>query len=281
MGNSVLKKLARCRKLAGRVRDMDVLVTFVSPLNGEEEKECVAELIGSLVARRQKYAKRLHVEIRQVSPVVKRSLKGVQKLVAKLARRKDERVTESWQTAAAAAAAKSALDLTLAPDLNRKTLHAFRLKIKELRNVLQLATSDNSFVAELGKVKDAIGVWHDWEDLLQFARRTLTHGADCGLIQELQRTARQRYEEALEVARTLRKEYLADRHKTSAGGEIRLPDEMVWESIASLVAPEERQDRSSVELPQSPVDFSAAALSDRSVSPPRPGLMPSSPGRSF
>ena len=57
--------------------------------------------------------------------------------------------------------------------LNRNNLHPYRLKVKELRNVLQLSNraDDIEFVEKLGQVKDAIGDWHDWEELVRIPRK--------------------------------------------------------------------------------------------------------------
>src|SRR5207253_6998095 len=94
--------------------------------------------------------------------------------------------------------------------LGRETLHPYRLKVKELRNVLQMAggTSNLKFVDELGKVKDAIGEWHDWEELVSIAQKTLDHRPRCGLQTELKRIAKQKYEQALALSQKFRKTYL-------------------------------------------------------------------------
>ena len=56
------------------------------------------------------------------------------------------------------------------PEFNAENLHAFRIKVKELRYVLQLAKDpDLKFVNALGKVEDQIGDWHDWQQLAEIA----------------------------------------------------------------------------------------------------------------
>ena len=52
--------------------------------------------------------------------------------------------------------------------LGKTNLHSYRLEVKELRNLLQLAEEYDrqEFVRQLGEVKDAIGEWHDWEELV-------------------------------------------------------------------------------------------------------------------
>jgi CHAD domain-containing protein len=94
--------------------------------------------------------------------------------------------------------------------LNRKTLHPYRLKVKELRNVLQLSeqSGDQEFVDALGAVKDAIGEWHDWETLVAIAGRVLAHGPSCKLVKELQVTSDAQYARALSVTNHFRSKYL-------------------------------------------------------------------------
>jgi CHAD domain-containing protein len=94
--------------------------------------------------------------------------------------------------------------------LNRQTLHPYRLKVKELRNVLQLSDQpgDQEFVDALGTVKDAIGEWHDWETLVTIAGRVLTHRGSCKLIKQLQVTSDAQYDRALAITYHFRSKYL-------------------------------------------------------------------------
>jgi hypothetical protein len=56
-------------------------------------------------------------------------------------------------------------------------------------------------------VKDAIGEWHDWEELVNVADRVIDHGSECRLIQQLKSTTRNKFESALSQAEQLRKRY--------------------------------------------------------------------------
>jgi hypothetical protein len=105
--------------------------------------------------------------------------------------------------------------------LGRANLHPYRLKIKELRNLLQMAENSNQqeFVQRLGEVKDAIGEWHDWEQLGAIARTVLDHAAECHLLRELKRVADNKYRNALALSEDMRKKLLRitdHRHKHSA-----------------------------------------------------------------
>lgn len=94
------------------------------------------------------------------------------------------------------------------PVLSRHNLHPFRLKVKRLRYVLQMAEeSDGRFVASLGHVKDVIGEWHDWLELASEAREVIEHSG-CKLRHEIDRTLQERFERALSAANGLREVYL-------------------------------------------------------------------------
>jgi CHAD domain-containing protein len=107
-------------------------------------------------------------------------------------------------------ALKLSFELATPLHLNRTNLHPYRLKVKELRNVLQMAErkNDDPFVDDLGEVKDAIGAWHDWEELVSIASDVLDHGPKCQLIREMKAIAETKYEQALKVAEKLRGKYL-------------------------------------------------------------------------
>jgi hypothetical protein len=134
---------------------------------------------------------------------------------------------ESIAPKAAGAAVTLAVDLAVPERLHKGNLHPYRLIVKGLRNVLQMAPSaETQFADDLTKVKDAIGEWHDWEELLSIAQKELDHGSRCGLVAELKKITGQKYDQALALSRSLRRTYLRSSH----------PREPVWDAIAKLVA---------------------------------------------
>jgi hypothetical protein len=64
----------------------------------------------------------------------------------------------------------------------------------------------HEFIPRLGDVKDAIGEWHDWQELTAIAGDILDRGPRCQLLRELQRISEVKYQRAL--ADALRKKYL-------------------------------------------------------------------------
>ena len=100
------------------------------------------------------------------------------------------------------------------PDrLNKQNIHAYRLKVKQLRYVLQMSDAANRqrFVDKLGEVKDAIGEWHDWDELISIATELLNHGRNCKFLRKLKRVSKEKYESALLLANGMRRTYLPPR----------------------------------------------------------------------
>jgi CHAD domain-containing protein len=84
----------------------------------------------------------------------------------------------------------------------------FRIRIKELRYMLELSDeADQSLVGSLGTVKDAIGEWHDWVELLRIAKKVLDAGTDGGSLKQLEKIVNERFESAVAAANQLRERY--------------------------------------------------------------------------
>ena len=237
-GKAMIKDLSRFRKRAGKVRDMDVLTGYASKVHVEGEDECTVQLLEYLGVQRRKFAKKLVAEVKRLGPPLRKDLKRTPVVLAKCIRGNGD-ATEIAANAAATAV-KLAAQLGTPPHLGRDNLHPYRLKIKDLRNVLQMAAGDSpKFVDDLGEVKDAIGEWHDWEELVAAAGKALHHGSRCALLGELKNTARSKYDHALGLSQTLRKRYLRPAPSSkngSSGASHKVPGEPVWEAIAILAA---------------------------------------------
>jgi CHAD domain-containing protein len=214
--NSKVRRLLRglrdVRKRAGKVRDMDVLTGDVLSLKQDGEQECYVELLEYLGAARTKYAKKLRLAIVADGRKMRRNLKRNAKRLEKLLKQPEDSgpATSPAVPVTIAKAVQLSSSLTSPSRLNRKNLHPYRLKVKELRNVLQLSEEpgDQEFFDALGTVKDAIGEWHDWETLITIASRVLAHGESCKLIKRLGLTSNTQYDRALSTTNHFRSRYL-------------------------------------------------------------------------
>ena len=157
--------------------------------------------------------------------------------MTKLLRRKGAGQADSAAANAAATAVRLSAQLGAPPRLNKTNLHPYRLKVKELQNILLLAEAPSRprFVEDLGHVKDAIGEWHDRQELVGIASKRLDHSGRCLLLAELKRIAGSKYDHALTLALKLRKTYLqSSRPERKSAATAGVPRPPVWEAMARL-----------------------------------------------
>jgi CHAD domain-containing protein len=210
----LLKSIQSLRRIAGRVRDMDVLAGLARTLPVDIQREAVTCLIdpieNHLDASRKKYAAELAEALDRRRKTTREHLrlfaKHLQraKVSASIARHAEQQ--------AQSLATHLAAELERWPALTAGNLHAFRLKVKELRSVLQLSTgSDRAVIDALGAAKDAIGAWHDWQLLYEFAIELPTRPSvaerDRALLVPIEAAAGEKLRAALSAAAALRREH--------------------------------------------------------------------------
>lgn len=229
----LLHDLSRVGKCAGRVRDMDVLSADLMTVKvGPQEKDCAVQLIEHLGAKRRKHASRLRSTANRHLHRMRKNLKQTSKEFSNVrSGPKDARADAS------SAALKRVSELSDAAQLTKSNLHEYRKKVKELRNLLRLSASDSEeeFVSRLGEVKDAIGDWHDWQELVVIGTKVLKH-ENCRLVKRLQLTADSRFDDALRITLRLREKYLGKRSGNAGHGRKSEPSGEVLSATAALAA---------------------------------------------
>jgi CHAD domain-containing protein len=219
---AVLKAIRTLRKKAGVVRDMDVLTEHALRPQPRHEQECSVRLLQQLGSRRERQARKLQKKARKQLSKAGKGLKRCRRLLERQlppqrnARGDNRRMVAGYP---AGLALQLESELRQWPHLTRSNLHEYRKKVKELRYVLQMAdNSHGDFVSSLGEVKDAIGEWHDWEELAQIAKDILQHPG-CDLLSWIRSTAKQKFQHALDLTNTLRNRYLnRSAHSKHASG---------------------------------------------------------------
>jgi CHAD domain-containing protein len=196
----LLRKLATLRKRAGKVRDLDVLTGYVADLEVSGEEECMVQLLEHLGAEHIKQSQRLHSSARKHGESLRRRLKRTAAHLNAL--EEDGPASNSTPGRAMISELRLQRELTQPIRLTKANLHPFRLQVKELRYMLQMENdpADRALIETLGRVKDAIGEWHDWQQLLTIASETLPHGSKCKLMPLFQKTTQQKLKHALAVA---------------------------------------------------------------------------------
>jgi CHAD domain-containing protein len=223
---------------------MDVLTDYLSGVSRHrEDTRCHVRLLEHLGAQRLKYARKLERAIRQCVPELNKRLKQTAREMDKLLPSNGKK--DPAQNGISAEVTASALTLLTALSeparLGKTNLHPYRLQVKELRNVLQMAEKSDhqEFVRQLGETKDAIGEWHDWEELVAIAKKVLDHGANCKLQHGLRNIANGKYQNAIRVTENMRKKFLrmSDRRKKLFPRRAAFrPAESVWLATGALVA---------------------------------------------
>jgi len=236
-GRKVRKQVAKLRKRAGKVRDMDVLTAYAAELPQTNEEDCSVRLLEHLGAVRRAKAKKLSKAAEESTAELRRRLKRSSiQLQKRVTRRNADGSEISSHISSAALRLLSELEQPVT--LKKSNLHPYRLKVKELHNLLRLAKdgSKQEFVESLDEVKDAIGEWHDWVQLRAIAEKVLQH-APCRLMHELKKRTEERYQRALRLAEGMRRKYLgAANRKPGRKPRRPRPGESVWSATSALAA---------------------------------------------
>ena len=237
-GRRILTTLAPLRKRAGRVRDMDVLTGFAAGLSANGNQEPVVQLLEHLGESRFQAARKLHKSVVKRWRTAKMRLKHCSSLVDRNLGESGKRRFGEWQANATADALKLSGEIAGWPRLTTQNLHPFRLKVKELRNVLKMTGKDDELVDRLGEVKDAIGEWHDWTVLLEIAIDALGKRERRLLVRQINNIKKQKERTALDAANRVRNHYFSGNRKNSRESrEQRIP-EPVLKSAAGLAESE-------------------------------------------
>jgi CHAD domain-containing protein len=201
----LLRKLAKLRKRAGKVRDLDVLTGYVAGLEISNEEDCRVELLEYLGSQHAKRSQQLHSYAVKHGEALGRRLERTASNLKTSS--KDAATSDSAPGYTMLSELRLQRELTAAVRLTKSNLHPYRLQVKELRYMLQMEKdpADRELVEILGEVKDAIGEWHDWQELLTIARENLHHDSKCKLIPLLQKTTEEKLKHALTVANAGRK----------------------------------------------------------------------------
>ena len=194
----LLKLTEPVRKALGKVRDMDVFIAKVHRIGDDSTREGLVRLVEHIATRREKHLGRLRRIIEQHRKEIRRALGQY------------ARSLESGNGVVSPAAAQILrAELDHWPEIDAANLHEFRIRVKELRYMLQLsADTDRGLLDALGEVKDLAGEWHDWVELHELAKAVLNPAEDRQILRELAAITRDKLRASLTAANRLRKSAL-------------------------------------------------------------------------
>jgi CHAD domain-containing protein len=208
----LLKAIRPVRKAAGEVRDMDVLAGDALKLQQRRSAHSIGCLVEHLSSTRVESVRKLLDTVVEQRRDACRRLKKLSRQIEKRFHRNklNESTGPAGKGQSAEAAATLIEELDRWPALNAENLHAFRIKVKELRYLLQLARNANpKFVEALGKLKDQIGDWHDWDQLARIAAKVLDHQDDRAALEKISTIDAKKFDQALAAARSMKSRYLS------------------------------------------------------------------------
>src|ERR1700737_3668662 len=148
----VLKLVAKLRKKAGKLRDIDVQIAFLNNLKVPDRRNHRAQLLELLA---EEHARRARKLAKSANSAV------LQELRKRLRREQAEIKLDGINPLRLAL---SSLPKPSQGPLTEKTLHSFRIGLKHARYLAELAgeaPSAKIFVDELKRAQDAAGEWHD------------------------------------------------------------------------------------------------------------------------
>ena len=216
----LLKQLAKIRKRAGRVRDLDVQMAALSTLKIGRDGEDKRALLTALAADRARYEKKL------VSLVDEESLQAMRKRIRRAA--KDPHLYDSAIEPASKALRMFAQLARKQGEIAEAVLHQYRLRCKRIRYVAEMAGQEplaEAVVEQLKAIQDAAGDWHDWDTLSLRAEGLFSNTPNAPIITALRGVRHSKLAEALRVteaakANLLEMQASAARRKKPASSEV-------------------------------------------------------------
>ncbi len=187
----LLKLLARLRKKAGRVRDLDVQSAALRSLKIPEQHVRKAQLMRTLAEERSQREKRLakSLDKKTVAEVRKRLKRAAASL----------EIPRNADPLALARQNLNALELDQGA-ITERTLHQFRIAGKRARYLAELADKGaeaSRLIALLNHMQDVIGDWHDWVQLAERAEKMFGGVQDSALVAVLRNVTRAKFRQAV------------------------------------------------------------------------------------
>ena len=182
-----LEKVAELRKRAGRVRDIDVQISLLEQFgNGSTagDRKALSEL---LEKKRKRQAGRL------ISAANKLADAKLFSRMERIAEKAGNRPADASQPLAPLEQARLQLaqmadGLSARQSLKPNRLHQARIQVKKIRYLAELdeaSPEQQSFIRDLKAVQDALGAWHDWEEMAGVAEKHFTDRPNCALLSEV------------------------------------------------------------------------------------------------
>ncbi|HEX4784124.1 MAG TPA: CHAD domain-containing protein [Candidatus Sulfotelmatobacter sp.] len=172
----LLKMLNQIRRRAGKVRDLDVQLAALRSLKVPQQPRRKTQLVQGLIELREKHEKKLRKML--TSSVIR-------ELQKRLKRGSNQVRLAGGQDALKIA--REMLNQVVRPagPLREDVLHTYRTMMKRARYAAEFAPNSaeaDYFIAEVKKLQDALGNWHDWLILTEAAAKRLGEVSQSSLV---------------------------------------------------------------------------------------------------
>ena len=190
----LLKELARLRRRAGRVRDLDVQIAALRALKVSEAPGHKTTLLRTLADIRAKREQKLISAL--AKPAVRETRKRLKRAKADLALLANHPDPLSLASRMFARVSDGQTPLT------EELLHRYRVAGKRIRYIAELSGDHpqaQSFIARLEHMQDALGDWHDWLTLGKSVKKLVGPANSSNLPAALSNITRAKLREAMLV----------------------------------------------------------------------------------
>ena len=195
----LLRLLARLRKKAGRVRDLDVQIGALRDLKFPQANGHKSQLITALVEERARRERKL------IKAFDADTIAQIRKRLKRSGR--DLNIPADAAPVALTVAKLRQLARDHAP-LTEKTLHQYRIVGKRARYVAELSDANEieakHAVEQLKRMQDIIGDWHEWWKLTRKAERRLGSVRESALVAMLRNVTQAKFRQSLNAVAEIR-----------------------------------------------------------------------------
>lgn len=192
----LLKMLNAIRRRAGKVRDLDVQLEALRSLRVPQEPRRKTRLMQSLIALRLKHEGKLHKMLR------KQDIREIHKRFKQAHKRFE---TEGARDPLAVAREIVTAAIAGGSTMNGEKLHRCRIAVKRARYAAELAEKSpaaTELIAELKRMQDTLGHWHDWQLLTETAKRQLGEVSQSSLVAVLHNVTQGKFRQAVKSVST-------------------------------------------------------------------------------
>lgn len=186
----LLKALNRLRKAAGKVRDIDVQLSALRSLKAPLEPRRKTQLIQELLDVRAKQESKLHKLLK------KQDFREIHKRLKRASR------DAAFDTCRDPLVVASEILTSVRPatPANEETLHRYRIAVKRARYAAEFASQSaesKEYIAQLKRLQDALGNWHDWFTLTRTAGDQFGDVTQSSLVAALHNITRAKFRQAV------------------------------------------------------------------------------------